>query len=120
MLTVGQVTEYADEFKRAGFIYVEDESPSTKLRLCYLRDNKLCRLAMISEDAGYNLFTDFVNQQEDLTEDMLIKSDVARQGKYFLDLGTYRINENGITRDIDVQANVKAISDTLIEASQVF
>ena len=141
MLTKEQIKQFAELFFRVPDV---GEAKAFKLRLCYLKENKLCRLGYrkdflfsFSQQQLYNLseeeckslipdtdwqaFTDFVNDNESLSEYMLIHNAYEFQKTQKVhNLGTYKMIDNGIVRDIDAQANVKALYECISESCKAF
>jgi len=95
MLTIDQVKEYSDAFEfwplfpEMVFPLKEEPEEKYKLRLCYMKDARLCRLTMSALTLDYIAFTAFANRDETLSEDMLIRSEDALQRH--LPLGTHKV-----------------------------
>ena len=142
MLTKEQIKQFTELFFNIPFLE-SGEVKAFKFRLCYLKENRLCRLGYIKHffftleqqihnlneeeckslipDTDWQAFTDFVNDNESLSEYMLIHNAYEFQKTQKVhNLGTYKMIDNGIVRDIDVQANVKALQECILEACKAF
>ncbi len=109
MLTIKQVEQFTE-------IYFH-HTASFKFKLCFLKDGKIRQLALVekmAESIPWERFTNFINNQEDLTSDMLLTIEQASQGSY--PLGSNVILKYGTLLEIDAQKDVQIIKDDLQEA----
>lgn len=111
MLTMAIVENYMDEFTKVGY------PKWRKFRLCYEKSGRLNVLAMIGEKITSAAFTDFINGQENLSEDMLRRYQYGA-GKR-IRLGTRRELIDGTIREYDMETNVKKVTASLVEAITV-
>ena len=113
MLTLEEIKEYSDTLIKYPDLF-SDES-FVKLRLCYLKEEKLYVLCSIMEELNWQSFTDFVNQQEDLTVAMLVKSEIQHEKGY--PLGIRTTLEDGQIHVSDMEITAKRLYRTILEAA---
>lgn len=86
-----------------------------ELKLCYLKDGKLCQLVFMDKTLNWQKFVSFINSQEDLIPDMLITIEQALRGNY--PLGSKVLLKYGTIYEIDTKRDVQIIKKGVLEAA---